>query len=494
MISTGGRIYFLARPRRFGKSLLVSTLDELYSGRKELFKGLYIYDKWDWTKQYPVIRLDFGEITFSSGAKLKISLHDFVDEMAEDYSITLSKKNLSDRFGELIKRLSRSTGQQVVILIDEYDRPIINHLSNPKKLERNRTILHDDFYPVLKASDKWIKFIFITGVSKFSGLSVFSALNNPDDITLNEEYASICGYTQEELETYFSEYIDELAVRKDMSRDQLLYNIKQWYNGYSWDGETSVYNPISTLQLFNNNKFANYWFKTATPMFLMEMLKISNNIEPILKPIEADESMFDSYDPEEIGEIPLLFQTGYLTIKSIETTDIPEIYTLDIPNMEVRESFTKRLLHAYSKYPLKDINKLTHVMYRQVYAGDTSGFNESLCSLMAKVPNILHEGSEGYYHSIFLVAMKMLGFDIQGEVLTNIGRIDVVWNMRDLTIVAELKYSADKTLDKLLDEAMAQIYDRKYYEAYLDRRVMLMAVAFTNKEVKCEMKMLKDKE
>jgi hypothetical protein len=490
MVSTGGRIYFLARPRRFGKSLLVSTLDELYRGRKELFEELYIYDKWDWTKQYPVIRLDFGGLVFNTPDELNSSLAVFVQSIAEKYNISLSVAHYKIQFKELIEKLSISTGQQVVVLIDEYDCPIINHLSNVEIIDANREILRI-FYPVLKASDDFIKFILITGVSNFSGLSVFSTLNSPDDITLDREYASICGYTQEELETYFSEYIDELAAFRNMSRDQLLDDIKQWYNGYSWDGKTSVYNPLSTLQLFNNNNFANYWFKTATPMFLMEMLKRSNNIEPILKPIEADESMFDSYDPADIGEIPLLFQTGYLTIKNVETIDIPSIYTLDIPNMEVRESFTKRLLHAYSKYPLKDINKLTRVMHRQVYAGDTSGFNESLCSLMAKVPNILHEGSEGYYHSIFLVAMKMLGFDIQGEVLTNIGRIDVVWNHRDLTIIAELKYSADKTLDKLLDEAMTQIYDRKYYEAYLDRRVMLMAVAFSNKEVKCEMKMYK---
>jgi hypothetical protein len=487
MVSTSGGIYFLARPRRFGKSLLVSTLDALFSGRKELFDGLYIYDKWDWTKQHPVIRLDFGNRAFDTPEELKISLNDFVNTVASKWQISLQENTLTGRFGELIEKLHDTTGQQVVVLIDEYDKPIIDHLSNAATMSANRAILHN-FYPVLKASDDLIEFIFITGVSKFSGLSVFSALNNPDDITFDRNYVAICGYTQDELESYFSEYIDELAEEMNMNRNEILDEIKIRYNGYSWNGKTTVYNPFSTLLLFKKREFANYWFETGTPMFLMEMLKRRNRLKPVLQPITTDAGAFGSYDPASIGEIPLLFQTGYLTVKSVAATGVQKMYTLDIPNLEVRDTFTKYLLHAYSNYPVEQIQSLVFDMHRQINACDSSGFDLNLRLLLANIPNILHVPLEAYYHSLFLLVMKILGFDIQGEIMTNTGRIDAVLHQPEMTVIAEIKYHADKTLDRLLDEAMTQINDRKYYEAYRDRKIMLMAVAFTGKEVKCEMK------
>jgi hypothetical protein len=484
---SGTKIYFLARPRRFGKSLLVSTLDALFSGRKELFDGLYIYDKWDWTKRFPVIRLDFGGRSFSTPEELKISLDDFVNTIASEWQISLQERTLNGRFMELVKKLCFSTGQQVVILIDEYDYPIINHLSDAETLTANKQILHN-FYPVLKASDDYLEFIFITGISKFSGLSVFSTLNNPSDITMDDNYATICGYTQEELETYFAEYIDDLAAVKNISREQLLTDIKTWYNGYSWDGKTSVYNPYSTLRLFERGKFANYWFGTASPTFLMNMLKKRNNIKPVLQPFKVNARAFDSYNPEEIGEIPLLFQTGYLTIKSVDSSSLREQYILETPNEEVRESFLEYLLTAYSHYSVLEIGELIENMQQNILTGNMSGFDENFSMLLANIPSILHVPLEAYYHSLFLLLMCLLGFDIQSEVMTNIGRIDAVWEQDDSIVIAEIKYATDKTHDKLLKEAMTQIYTHKYYEAYIDRKIMLMAIAFTNKMVKCEMK------
>ncbi|MDR2382515.1 MAG: AAA family ATPase, partial [Prevotellaceae bacterium] len=230
---TEGKVYFLSRPRRFGKSVLVSTLDALFSGRKELFEGLFIYDKWNWTQQYPVIRLDFSGLTVKTPVELEESLAAFVKSTAIQYDISVLDAPYKFQFGELIKILHQSTGRQVVVLVDEYDKPIIDHLSNKETLEANKEILHD-FYQVLKASDEYIKFIFLTGVSKFSGLSVFSALNNIVDITLNRKYAALCGYTQEELEYYFTDYLDEIAEYECISRNELLDKIKFWYNGYSW--------------------------------------------------------------------------------------------------------------------------------------------------------------------------------------------------------------------------------------------------------------------
>ncbi|MDR1342855.1 MAG: AAA family ATPase, partial [Prevotellaceae bacterium] len=230
-----GDIYFLSRPRRFGKSLLISTIDAIFSGRKDLFEGLYIYDKWDWSRQYPVIRLDFGRRAFSTPEELKISLTDFIEGEASSHQLSLRERTLAGKFGELIKALHLSAGQKVVVLVDEYDKPITDHLSNPKVMNENKVTLHD-FYQVLKASDDHIRFIFLTGVSKFAGVSVFSALNNLDDISLKWRYASVCGYTQAELESNFTEYIDEVALHNSMSREKLLNEIRKNYNGYSWDG------------------------------------------------------------------------------------------------------------------------------------------------------------------------------------------------------------------------------------------------------------------
>ena len=479
-----GRIYFLSRPRRFGKSLLVSTLDALFRGRKELFEGLFIYDKWDWTKHYPVVRLDFGGRSFDSPEELKVSLDEFIDEMAEDYAVNLRKTNLSDKFSELLKKVHQSAGEQVVFLVDEYDKPVVDHLSNKKILEVIKVILHG-FYQVLKAADDHIKFVFLTGVSKFSGLSVFSALNNLSDITLHEDFATICGYTQEELECYFTDYIADIAEHKDMSRNELLDAVKYWYNGYSWDGKTSVYNPFSTLLFLSNRRFDNYWFRTGTPTFLIKLLKSRNQIKPVLESIETDSSVFESYDTECLEEIPLLFQTGYLTIKQVTTIQQQEIYSLGVPDSEVKIALTRFLFNAYSNYSLTEIQSLILNIHRQIYDGDTSALEQNMRMALARIPNILHVDKEKYYHSLFILFMEMLGFDILGEIQTNIGRIDAVWHQPGLTVIAEIKYHSKTDIDNLLEEAMTQIRDRKYYEAYLDKKVMLMAVAFTGKEVKC---------
>jgi hypothetical protein len=485
-IITSGKVYFLSRPRRFGKSLTVSTLEAIFRGQKELFEGLYIYDKWDWTQQYPVIRLDFSIRSSNTPEILTSSLHSFVNNMAEEYELTLTNSELADRFAELIEKLHLSRNQKVVILVDEYDKPMTDHLSEPDILAGNRKTLHD-FYQVLKGSDEHLRFIFLTGVSKFSGVSVFSALNNLRDITLSEEYASLCGYTQTELEDYFTDYIDAVAQHVSMTRENLLNAIRTWYNGYSWDGKTLVYNPFSSLLFFTEKRFANYWFRTGTPTFLLEIIQRKNQVEPVLEPITADESYFDSYDPTNIGEVPLLFQTGYLTIKQMELIDGQAQYTLGTPNSEVRNSLLRHLLGAYSKYPADQLQSLIVKMQRQIREKDVDGFTQNVRMLFSSIPNILHIKSEAYYHSMFLIWMKMLGFDIQGEIMTNIGRIDAVWHQPGLTVVAELKYHSDKEPDSLLNDALAQIRECRYYEPYLDREVLLMGLAFTGKEIKCRM-------
>jgi hypothetical protein len=480
---TTGKIYFLSRPRRFGKSLLVSTLDALFRGQKELFEGLYISDKWDWTQSCPVVRLDFS---VRNTASVATSLHTFVDRVADSYSVNLVSPDLPDRFSELIEKLHESTGRQVVILIDEYDKPITDYLTNPEAMKANQRILHD-FYQVIKGADEHIRFVFMTGVSKFSGLSIFSALNNLNNITLDDRYATICGYTQEELEYNFSDYMDDVARDFAMSREELLDAIRMHYNGYSWDGSTSVYNPFLTLLFFVKKEFNNYWFQTGTPTFLIDLLKSRNRLEPVLSPIVAGANVFNSYDPLNIGEIPLLFQTGYLTVKQkILIKGVPQ-YTLDMPNIEVRDAFMSHLLDAYTDCSIAEVQPLVNNMQQQVRNKDAEGFEQSLRLLLAHIPYEIRIESEAYYHSMFLLLLKMLDFDIEGQIMTNLGRIDAVCRQPGLTVVAEIKYGARKRTNSLLSAAMKQIRDRRYYEKYADRDVLLLGIAFTGKDVKCSM-------
>ncbi|MDR2679816.1 MAG: AAA family ATPase, partial [Tannerella sp.] len=349
-VITGGRIYFLSRPRRFGKSLLISTLEAIFKGKKNLFEGLYIYDKWDWEQQYPVIKIDWAGINHSTLEKMEESLIFHLTRIARNYHIALTAKNASDCFVELIESLQKKEGKKVVILIDEYDKPVTAHIADSSLLEKFKTDVHN-FYQVMKSSDEYLKFVFVTGVSKFSGLSIFSALNNPRDITLREQYATICGYTQEELESNFPEYINRAAEHLKITRDDLLEQIRYWYNGYTWDGETAIYNPFSTMNFFEDRKFDNYWFNSGTPTFLIDLIRRRNSMDSVLRPIVVDSSVFKEYDPVNISEIPLLFQTGYLTIKEMELTpDGVAEYTLDIPNMEVNKSLMTHLLKACGKY------------------------------------------------------------------------------------------------------------------------------------------------
>ena len=484
---TEGSAFFLSRPRRFGKSLLVSTLEEIFKGNKALFEELYIYDKWDWTQQHPVIRLDFGGVNNALPDDIENDLSSKISNIAQKYNITLSRK-LAGGFAELIEKLHYATGQQVVVLIDEYDKPIIDNLSVPEVMEENKRILHS-YYQILKAADEHLRFVFLTGVSKFAGVSIFSGLNNLNDISLDDRYASICGYTQQELESNFSEHLDDAAHYMGIDKIELLDKIRTWYNGYSWDGKTMVYNPFSTLLFFDKKQFDNYWFRSGTPTFLIETLKKRNQLKPVLKPIIADSNIFDSFDPGRISETPLLFQTGYLTIKCKEIVDWQPQYTLDIPNNEVKDSLLKYLLNTYSAYPLEDTQGLKQRMHRQLLSGDTTALEQSLREMLAYVPYPLHIENEAYYHSLMLLWLKLLGFDIIGEIMTNIGRIDAVWKFPGHTIVAEVKCRSKKgRIVTLLTNAIKQMEEKRYYERFMnEEKVSLLAVVFAEKEIGCRM-------
>ncbi|MDR1115500.1 MAG: ATP-binding protein [Tannerella sp.] len=486
---TTGRIYFLSRPRRFGKSMLISTLHALFSGRKELFEGLYIYDKWDWSRSNPVIRIDWIAVKHDTPEEIERSLSSHLKRMARNYEITLFSEYASDCFTELIEELHRKTGEKVVVLVDEYDAPILDVMSkSPTELKAIQDSLQN-IYKILKATDEHLQFIFLTGISKFAKLSIFSALNSPKDITMDDRYASLCGYTQEELEHNFSEHIDAMIAKEGDTRENLLDRTRQWYDGYTWDGKTSVYNPYSTLLMFDTQIISNYWFASGTPTFLMEKLKKQNDIELVTEPVLAESEIFDSFDPSHIENIPLLFQTGYLTVKNRELIHSIPQYTLGVPNREVRDSLMKYITSAYSNVPLSQLAVLTRKMSEQLADLDAGGFARSIRTMLENIPYNIQIGNEKYYHSLFLSWMNVLGFKAHGEVMTGSGRIDAVLEQPDTVVVCELKYHLKTSTATLLRHAMKQIHDKKYYEKYLGngKKIVLLSLAFSGREVGCKM-------
>jgi hypothetical protein len=306
---------------------------------------------------------------------------------------------------------------------------------------------------------------------------------------MSEKFSTVCGYTQEELEAYFPEHIDILANKFNRSREDILSGIKEWYDGYSWDGVTRVYNPFSTLLLFDTEEFSNYWFTSGMPSFLIEQLKEREQLGLVMEPIVASSKTFDSFDPNNIDNVSLLFQSGYLTVKSKTIIDLTPQYTLDTPNREVKYSLMEYLVSLFSFYPLGSVEPLVKTMGNQLKSRDAEGFAASIRIMLQNIPYKLQIGNEKYYHSLFLSWMLSMGFKIEGEVMTGIGQIDAVLELNDLIVVSELKYHVKKKTDTLLNEALKQIHNRRYFEKYLhqSKLVLLMGLAFSGKDVGCRM-------
>jgi len=489
LLNSSGKYFFISRPRRFGKSLTVSTLKEIFSGNKELFKGLYIYDKIEWNK-YPVICIDFAKIVYSEGKEVfRKTLIDTLIKIGNFYNITLEKREfLKQSFEELIEKLSKIN--RVVLLIDEYDKPIIDHITDIPKASENREVLRE-FYSVLKGSDEYIKFVFITGVSKFSRVSIFSGLNNLKDISLRREFSTLMGITQEELKTYFSLWIKELGHEEGLSEEETLEKIKYWYDGYSWDGIIRLYNPFSILNLFDAKVFDNYWFTTGTTEFLMKLIKKEKYELTGLEQVTVSKYIFDSYDIENIGLNSLLFQTGYLTVKAVDKKT--GLYTLTCPNYEVKESVLNYFLSDF-------INKEV-ALVRPLYISLLQAFSEEkineaikiITGMFAKIPYTLHIEAESYYHSLFYMILTLMGVKIDPEVLTDKGRIDGVLEFPDKVYIMEFKYGkGGSKMKSLLNKAIKQIKEKKYYERYAGekRKVIFLAVGFIEKEISYRLKLM----
>ena len=339
-----GKYYFLSRPRRFGKSLLLDTIKELFSGNKELFEECWVYDKWNWEEKYPVIKISFAEMSYREEG-LKKALDICLLQLADDHGIQLKAETYGAKFLELIRTIGKKT--PAVVLIDEYDKPIIDYLEKSEiaKALENREILKT-FYAGVKDQNKYLRFFFITGVSKFSRVSIFSDLNHLTDISISKHFANIAGYTSIEIEKYYADYLNILEKELKIPETEVMKELSKWYDGYSWDGKRFVFNPYSIINLFYHQDFKNFWFKTGSPTFLIKKMKETDKKinEAINK--EVRESVFNKYDIDNVNMTALMFQTGYLTIKQYDRDK--RKYLLDFPNKEVRESFLDFMVTHYA--------------------------------------------------------------------------------------------------------------------------------------------------
>jgi Predicted AAA-ATPase/PD-(D/E)XK nuclease superfamily len=454
---TTGKYYFFARPRRFGKSLLISTLKELFSGNKAVFEGLWIENKWDWTKKKPVFHISFDTLDYN-GLGLDVAINREIDYGASIYDVTLTETTYKAKFRELIRKLSSQHGN-VVVLIDEYDKPIIDFLEKEtiEQAKVNRDILRE-FYSVLKNADEDLELVFITGISKFSKVSIFSHLNNLEDITIDEKYATLVGYTQTEIENNFEDYLKAIETKLNISRAVLLETMRIWYNGYSWDGVNRLYNPFGALSFFSKKQFQNFWFSTGSPKFLITQMRkhtqfaVENSI--------ANNITLEKYDIENLELIPLLFQTGYLTVKEIDvmTGDM----VLDYPNKEVRESMYQFLIDDLAKSQIRthtgrtmqDINKA-------LISKDLGQVKEIINGLLADMPyHTFDKQTEGLYHGLVHLIFSYLGMFVQSEVHSSRGRADAV--VQTLTDIFIFEFKFNKTAQEALD----QIYNKKYADKY----------------------------
>jgi Protein of unknown function (DUF1703)./Predicted AAA-ATPase. len=406
-----GGYYFLSRPRRFGKSLFLDTLKEAFSGNKDLFKGLYLYDNWDWDKKYPVLKISLGRGVNRSSEDLMINLEEIFLNIQQDHNLKLSYKTPRGKLEETIKILSDRYNQQVVVLIDEYDKPILDAIENIEVAKENREILKD-FYSVLKDADPYLKLVFLTGVSRFSKVSIFSGLNQLNDITVDRNFSTICGYTQSELESVFEDRL------KDFDREK----VKEWYNGYNWLGER-VYNPFDILLLFDKKTFKPYWFETGTPTFLIKMFMKNRYYIPELENLEVGEEILSNLDVDNIRIENLLFQAGYLTIKEFLEED--GVYILSYPNLEVRKSFNSSFLIYVFKEPVS-VSKTETNIKRAILTKDIDKLKDAIYTFFASIPHDWYRNNdissyEGFYASIVYALFNGAGLNVIAEDNTNKG-------------------------------------------------------------------------
>jgi Predicted AAA-ATPase/PD-(D/E)XK nuclease superfamily len=450
----GGNTYFFSRPRRFGKSMTLSTLKSIYQGEKHLFEGLWIEDKWDWTRRNPVIHIRFANLDYRDNG-LEVVLLSLLNETANQYGIALTQNKFGWAFDELIKKLAEKHGK-VVILVDEYDKPIIDYLETPNHniAKENRDKLRH-FYACIKDNDHNIELFFMTGVSKFSQTGIFSHLNHLKDITMDDEFATLVGYTQEELVDNFDEYIEKAALKIELDKEALLSLIKTWYNGYSWDAVTSVYNPYSVLLFFARPSFEPHWFSTGSPKFLIDIIKERGMFD--FNQLKVNGMILDSYDIENLDIRTLMFQTGYLTVKKKDVRT--GTYLLDYPNQEVEKAMSNQILALMTGKQFIDTPLFN--LQDAFLDGETERVVQILNSMLRDIPyQLLQYDREAFFHSLVHIIFRYIGFEIESEVNTSNGRMDAVVQTESRVYIFEFK------IKKTAEIAFQQILDKNYADKY----------------------------
>lgn len=451
-----GKHYFLSRPRRFGKSLLVDMLKELFEGSRELFEALDAYHRWDWSERHPVVRLDFSGGDFTEPGGLRASLSDQLGTLERAAATERLSDTAPGRLSDLLRALHRRAEQRVVVLVDEYDKPILDALEKPAVASANRDSLKG-LYGVIKACDAHVRFTFITGVSKFSKVSLFSGLNNLNDITLDPRYSAICGYTEADLDEVFSPELPGLDRAE----------IRRWYNGYSWRGSERVYNPFDILLLFQKREFKSYWIETGTPGFLPAMLVRRRVSSVDLERMTGDDDLLSKFDVDNFGTEALLFQTGYLTIEGERRRGTRTIYRLGYPNEEVRQSLNRQLLYAMGADRSRQ-NDRDDKLWDLLAASDIAGMESLFRRYFAGIPSDWHRRNaiaryEGYYASVVYSWFVAAGLEVTAEDSGSRGRADVALRFAGSVYLFEFKMTEAGSPGG----ALAQMKARGYAEKYL---------------------------
>ncbi|MDD3153067.1 MAG: AAA family ATPase [Bacteroidales bacterium] len=472
-----GNIYFLSRPRRFGKSLLLSTIEAYFLGKKELFKGLKI-DKLEkeWIK-YPVLHLDFNAERYKTTKDVDLIINRHLNLWEDVYGKNEREISHSDRLIGILQRAKEKTGRQVVVLVDEYDKPMLQVMHDAAMLDEYRNIFKG-FYGVFKTADPYLKFVFLTGVTKFGKVSVFSDLNNLNDISMWSEVEDVCGITKDEMLNNFDEDIHELGKNNDLNYEETCQELKLWYDGYHFcEDSEGIYNPFSLLNVFQKKRFQDYWFATGTPTFLVNMLKKGNyNMIDVEKTemfgSEISKITVDSGDPVQI-----LYQSGYLTIKSYDKST--DLFTLGFPNTEVKNSFYKCLAPVFLETPEHEFNFISIAIRKTLQKNDIDGFMNVMENFLPKIPYFFHANQktdERHFQEIFYILLLSAGLISRVEEYSALGRSDIIAESDVSVFVFELK------MDKPVEEALRQIEDKAYIEQYkvTNKNLYAIGVSFNS--------------
>lgn len=487
LVSTG-TVYFLSRPRRFGKSLLVSTLEAYYRGRKELFEGLAIADlEKDWL-EYPIFRVDFNGGPYTQPGVLEATIEGYLGNWEDIYGKNVHYSTTGDRFRELLRRASEQAGRRAVVLIDEYDKPILDALDTPQEVA-NRELLKT-FYSTFKSADASLQFVLLTGVTKFSQVSVFSGFNQPKDISMDRRFETLCGITQQEMEDYFAEPIAALAERYECSVEEMKDKLRNQYDGYHFsDKLTGIYNPFSLLNAFDQTRISDYWYATGTPTYLEKLLKHNHEQINELTGKYYAPAMFVDYKADVEKPLPMIYQSGYLTVKDYDLRR--DSYLLDFPNDEVRRGFLTMIANDYLKPKDGNISSWIVDSLILLEEGETTEFRDSLTAFLSSIAYDSHdsvktpEATEKYFQYTFYLLLRLIGESncrLINEKRQAIGRVDCIIELKDYVYIFEFK------LDGSADEALRQIEEKNYAKPYLadKRKIVCIGVNFSSETMTVE--------